>query len=150
MLTRPEGHGCDRGTVLLLFPAGVLVMFLLGAVVIDVSVTQLRARELEAVAAAAANDALAALDVAALRNGRGVVIDEGLAAEVAAHSIAAGPLPSATLEGVWVEVDGAGRTVIAVAVSLPVDLVMAPSVGSFDRVTLRRTERATILGSELL
>jgi hypothetical protein len=150
MLTQPDSCASDRGSVLLLFPAAVLVMFLLGAVVIDVSLTQLRARQLEAVAASAANDALAALDVAALRDGRGVVIDETVAAEVAARAIATGPLPLATVEAVWVEVDGAGRTVIAVTVSLAVDLVMAPSIGSFDRVTLRRTERATILGSELL
>ena len=44
----------DRGTVLLLFPASVLIVFLLGAIVVDVGLAQLRARELEAVAAAIA------------------------------------------------------------------------------------------------
>jgi hypothetical protein len=139
----------QRGTILLLFPAAVLVMFLLGAIVIDVALTQVRARELEAVAGSAANDALAALDVAALRSGRGVAIDEAGARARVVAAIASGPLPDAVVEQVAISLDAQGRTVIAVTLRLDVGLVMAPAVGDLDVVTLRRTERATILGSEL-
>jgi len=149
MLTTDRVRGRERGTILLIFPAAVLVMFLLGAIVIDVALTQVRGRELEAVAGSAANDALAALDVAALREGRGVVIDEGNARARVAAAVANGPLPQAVTEQVTISVDPQGRTVIAVTLRLDVELVMAPAVGSLGEVRLRRTERATILGSEL-
>ncbi len=136
-----------RGTVLLLFPAAITIMFVLGAIVVDVALAQLRARELEAVAASAANDALAALDIAALRAGDGIVIDETEARADVVRSVAAGPLPGARVTAVDVGRDVAGRTVITVSLRLDVDLVMAPSIGDLGRVTLRRTERAVILGS---
>lgn len=138
----------DRGTVLLLFPAAALIMLLLGAIAVDVALTQVRARELQSVAASAANDALAALDVVRLRNGDGIVIGEPAARTIAESSVAAGSLSTASVETVVVTTDAQGRTVIAVTLSLDVDLVMAPAVGDLDRITLRRTGRATILGSE--
>jgi hypothetical protein len=145
----PTRNQCDRGTILLLFPAGMLIMFLLGAVVIDVGLTQVRARQLEAVAASAANDSLAALDISALRRGEGVVIHPAEARFHVEASIAAGPLPAATVEHVDVALDSQGRTVISVTLSLEVELVMAPGVGDLDRITLVRTERATVIGSDL-
>jgi hypothetical protein len=147
---RCRGPGAERGTILFLFPAAVLIMFILGAIVIDVSLTQVRARELEAVAESAASDALAALDIVALRNGEGFVIPEADAALRARASVAAGPLPNAVVDLLRVDVDSQGRTIVAVTLSLTVDLVMAPGVGDLDQVTLTRTGRATILGSELL
>ena len=147
---RCRGPGAERGTILFLFPAAVLIMFILGAIVIDVSLTQVRARELEAVAESAASDALAALDIVALRNGEGFVIPEADAALRTRASVAAGPLPNAVVDLLRVDVDSQGRTIVAVTLSLTVDLVMAPGVGDLDQVTLTRTGRATILGSELL
>lgn len=138
----------EHGTILLMFPAAVLIMFLLGAVVVDVSLVQLRARELEAVAGSAANDALSALDVDALRNGEGIVIGADHARAVVRRSVAAGPLPSAHIDDVSIAPDSQGRQVIAVTLSLDVDLVMAPAVGDLDSVRLQRTGRAVILGSE--
>lgn len=143
------GRGRERGTVLLMFPAAVLIMFVLGAIVIDVSLTHVRGRELETVAGSVANDALAGLDVAALRDGDGVVIDPLAARTHAEASIAAGALPDARLAELAIETDGQGRTVIAVTLELDVDLVMAPAVGDLDEITLRRTQRATIIGSDL-
>ncbi|MEQ8840577.1 MAG: hypothetical protein RIB98_06320 [Acidimicrobiales bacterium] len=134
--------------MLLLFPAAALIMLLLGAIAVDVALTQVRARELQSVAASAANDALAALDVVRLRNGDGIVIGEPAARTIAESSVAAGSLSTASVETVVVTTDAQGRTVIAVTLSLDVDLVMAPAVGDLDRITLRRTGRATILGSE--
>ena len=141
--------GSERGTILLAFPAAVLIMFILGALVVDVGLTQLRARELESVAGSAASDALAALDVRALRDGRGVVIDLADATRIVEASVTAGSLPQAAVHDVVVTLDAQGRTVIAVTLRLDVDLVMAPAIGSLGEVTLQRTERATILGSDL-
>ena len=50
---------------------------------------------------------------------------------------------------VSITLDAQNRTVIAVTLTFAVDLVMAPSIGDLIRVTLRRTERAVILGSAL-
>ena len=149
MLTPLRPPAPERGTILLIFPAALLIVFLLGAIVIDVALTQTRGRELEAVAGSAAGDALAALDVAALRNGRGVVIDGSSAHARVVESVARGPLPDAVVEQVAISQDAQGRAVISVTLRLEVDLVMAPAVGSLGEVTLRRTERATVLGSEL-
>ncbi len=138
-------RAADRGTVLIMFPAAVLIMVILGAIVIDVGYTHVRARELQAVAASAANDSLAALDVSALRSGAGVVIDETGARAIVAEAIAAGPLPDATITDVEITTDAAGRPQISVTLSLDVDLVMAPAIGDLDRITLTRTERAVII-----
>ena len=148
MLTHRPPPRPDEGTILLIFPAALLIMFLLGAIVVDVALTQTRARELEAVAGSAANDALAALDIGALRDGRGVVIDEPAARARVLASVASGSLPAAVVEQVVISRDPQGRAVVAVTLRLDVDLVMAPAVGGLGDVTIRRTERATILGSD--
>lgn len=146
MLTSVER---ERGTVLLLFPAAILIMFVLGAIVIDVGLTHVRGDELEAVAGSAANDALGGLDVVSLRAGRGVRIDDERATALARAGIAAGVLPEAELVDLTVDIDGQGRTVISVTLELTVDLIMAPAIGDLGSVTLRRTGSATILGSDL-
>ena len=148
MLTHRPPPRPDEGTILLIFPAALLIMFLLGAIVVDVALTQTRARELEAVAGSAANDALAALDIGALRDSRGVVIDEPAARARVLASVASGSLPAAVVEQVVISRDPQGRAVVAVTLRLDVDLVMAPAVGGLGDVTIRRTERATILGSD--
>ena len=136
----------DRGTVLMMFPAAVLIMFMLGAIVVDVSLTQVRARELQAIASSAANDSLAALDIAALRNDGTLVIDERQAELIVADAIAAGPLPESTVNAVVIDTDSLGRLQISVTLTYTVDLVMAPAVGDLDRVTLVRTGRAVVVG----
>src|SRR3954452_750854 len=62
------GRRGERGSVLILVPAGVLVLMLLGAIAVDFSVAYLAKRQLEAAAGAAVNDAAGAgLDERALR-----------------------------------------------------------------------------------
>lgn len=145
---RVRQRGGERGSALLLFPAVTLVMFMLAAMVIDVALVQLRVRELEAVAAAAANDALAALDIDALRAGEGLVLPLGDVSSLVAQSLRAGPLPSARIASVDVALDAAGRTVIEVTLSYIVDLVMTPAVAGYGQATIVVTERAIVLGSE--
>ncbi len=140
MLNKDRTRTSDRGTVLLMFPAALMVMVVLGAMVIDVGYTTIRGRELRAVAASAANDSLAALDIAVLRATGDVVIDEGAARRIVAQAIALGPLPDAQI--VDIEIEGFE---IAVTLRLEIDLVMAPALGDLNRVTLIRTERAVVL-----
>ncbi|MCY3851032.1 MAG: hypothetical protein OXF75_09575 [Acidimicrobiaceae bacterium] len=130
----------SRGTVLLMFPAALLAMVVLGAIAIDVGYTTVRGRELRAVAASAANDSLAALDIEVLRDTGDVVIDESAAHRIVAAAVALGPLPDARV--VDVDVDGFE---IAVTLRLDIELVMAPALGNLKQVTLTRTERAIVL-----
>ncbi|MDE0066934.1 MAG: hypothetical protein OXN44_08685 [Acidimicrobiaceae bacterium] len=123
-----------------MFPAALLVMVVLGAIVIDVGYTTVRGRELRAVAASAANDSLAALDIATLRATGAAVIDEGVAHRIVAQAVALGPLPDARV--VDVEINGFA---IAVTLQLDIQLVMAPALGDLKQVTLQRTARAVVL-----
>ena len=130
----------------MLFPAAFLVMILLGALVVDVSLSQVRATELDGVAASAANDALGALNLGELRESGVAVIDVSLAEDLVERAIAAGPLPDAAL--VSVTVDYAGPVpVIDVTLQLEVDFIMAPALpNGLDSTTITRSASVSILG----
>lgn len=76
----------DRGTVLMLVPAAVLVLFILGGIAFDYAHLYLARRELTSLAEGAANDAATfGVDEAAVRRGDGFVLDpERVAASVTA------------------------------------------------------------------
>lgn len=88
-----ERGGRERGSVLMLVPAGVLVLFVLGALAVDVAIAFLAQRELSATAAALANDAATmalADDRFFAENAAGAVeVDEGKAADVVREALAA-------------------------------------------------------------
>ena len=66
----------ERGSVLMLMPAAVLIVLLLGAITVDLTVMRLAQRELIAAAGDAANDAATfGIDERVLRAGGGTVID---------------------------------------------------------------------------
>ena len=102
----------ERGSVLMLVPAGVLIVFVLASIAVDMSLVHLRKRQAFDLASAAANDAATAgADQAALRSGsyviepdsaRAVVDDVVGASELASH-LAAPPSVTVTAEGVSVE-----------------------------------------------
>lgn len=88
----PAGDG--RGSVLMLVPAGVLVLFVLASISVDAAVAFLAQRELSAAAAAAANDAAgAAVSDEAFYEGGGdpsaLVLDRAAAERVAWQAIEA-------------------------------------------------------------
>jgi hypothetical protein len=103
----------ERGSVLMLVPAGVLVVFVLASIAVDMSLVHLRKRQAFDLASSAANDAATAgADQAALRSGsyviepgsaRAVVDDVVGASELAPH-LAAPPSVTVTAEGVSVEI----------------------------------------------
>ncbi|MEO0492164.1 MAG: hypothetical protein AAF081_01975 [Actinomycetota bacterium] len=136
----------DRGSVIMMFPAAFMVMIVLGAIVIDVSLSQVRARELEAVASSAANDALAALDVAELRTSGELRFDLDRARTIVSESVVRGALPDATVVDVVV-IDAGGALRLEVTLTLDVDFIMAPALpGDLDSTTITRTRSVSILG----
>ena len=137
----------DAGTVLLLFPAAALIMIVLGAIVIDVGLSQVRARELEFAAASAANDALGALDVQNLRATGQVRFDPVLAEAIVKESVAMGPLPTASVRSISISGIDGETPQIAVTLTLVVDLIMAPALpGGIGSTTITRTRTVSILG----
>jgi hypothetical protein len=79
----------ERGSVLMLMPAAILVMLVLGSIVVDFALVGVRQRALPTAAAAAANDAAtAALSADALRAGD-TAVDPDRAEQIVLGSIAA-------------------------------------------------------------
>jgi Flp pilus assembly protein TadG len=80
----------NRGSVLLMVPAGFLVLMILAAITFDFAHLYLAQRQLADVAEAAANDAAAfGVDQQALRDGRGVRLRADLVEEAVRRAIAA-------------------------------------------------------------
>jgi hypothetical protein len=89
--------------VLTLMPAAALIFLVLGALAVDAALAFLGERSVSNAAAAAANDAAAAaVDRAAFYGDGRLVLDAGVAREVASSSVAAAGLDH--LDGVTVDV----------------------------------------------
>jgi hypothetical protein len=109
----PGPRRADRGSVLMLVPAGLLIVFVLASITVDMSLVHLRKRQAFDLASAAANDAASAgADPARLRSGAYVLDPEATArvveravgtSELAAY-LAEPPRTSITRDGVRVEV----------------------------------------------
>jgi hypothetical protein len=83
------GGDGDRGSTLLLVPAGFLVVLILASIAVDMSLVHLRQRQAVDVASGAANDVVTAVaDESRLRRGAGVGLDQS-AAEAAVERIVA-------------------------------------------------------------
>ena len=99
----------ERGSVLALVPAAVLVLVVLGALTVDAAVAFLGQRELADAAAAAANDAAGAAvsDAAYYTGAAGTLsLDATRAGEVARRAVAASGLRGVAVEDVAVDVRG--------------------------------------------
>ncbi len=80
----------ERGSVLLLVPAGVLIVLVLASIAVDFAVAFLGEREVASLASHAANDAVtAALDEAHLRDTGEFRLDPALVDDVVTATIAA-------------------------------------------------------------
>jgi hypothetical protein len=116
----------DRGSVLMLMPAAVLVVLLLGAIAFDLSVVFLRQRQASSLAVDVANDlATAALDEAALRRDGTYRLDPDAAGDLAGALVAASDLAD---EIVDVEVAVLGADAVEVRVVLAVEYVFARAI----------------------
>jgi Flp pilus assembly protein TadG len=136
-----RGRG-DRGSALLLVPAGILIVLLLGSIAVDLSLVHLTRQEAADAAAAAADDTVtAALDQDALR-ARGVyVIDERRARQVTAEVLDARGLAT-TVSAADVVVDG---DTVTVTLTVPVRYVFARGVpGARHGTTVTVTASAAV------
>lgn len=98
----------ERGSALMLVPAGVLVLIVLGAIAVDAAVAFLGQREVSNAAAAAANDAAAAAlsDSAFYRGSGALAVDAGVARGVARRAVEARVARGVEVEAVDVAVSG--------------------------------------------
>jgi hypothetical protein len=85
----------DRGTALLLYPAGVLVLMVLAAIAVDFSVIRLARQELLSTAQAAADDSVGMVDEASLRAGDRLAVDFDRATRLVDEEFAAADLTCA-------------------------------------------------------
>lgn len=142
-LTLPR-PGQDRGSVLMLVPAGLLIVLIMASIAVDMSLVQLRQRQAHDLAAGAANDAAtAAADGGQIRSGT-YTVDAEAAAAVVDRIVAASDLAPEVVGGPVVRVTG---NVIEVEISLYADYIFAGVVpGASDGVAV--TARASALAQE--
>ena len=134
--------------MLLLVPAAVLVLVVLGAIAVDFSLAFLGQRELTGAAAAAANDAAAAAvsDAAFYGSGDGpVVLDAGRAQAVATEAVGVRRSGGVEVTSVAVRVTGAQ---VCVTVVGQVPYIFAPVVPGMPRraVVRGRAVATAVLG----
>jgi Flp pilus assembly protein TadG len=137
----------DRGTVLMLMPAAMVVLLVLASIMVDFTIVGMRSRELHNAASAAANDAAtAALSAEALRTGD-THIDVDAARVVAARTLATQGIALDRPATVTVSLDGREVTVTLHATH---DYLFAPVVpGAPDTFTVDVTATArTIVAGE--
>jgi hypothetical protein len=133
----------DRGSTLLLVPAGFLVVLILASIAIDMSLVHLRQRQAVDVASGAANDAVTAIaDQSGLRRGSGLGLDQSVAEAVVgrivatsdlAPNVVGSPVVRVTADSVEVELTVAADYVFAGAV---------PGAPDGTTVTARASARA--------
>jgi hypothetical protein len=116
----------ERGSVLALVPAAILIVVVLAAITVDTAVALLGEREAAALAEGAANDAVAAaLDEHAYRSTGEYRIDEARARRAVATTMAS---TSSELEAISVAVDFpvvGGEPAVRVTVTGTIDSVFA-------------------------
>jgi hypothetical protein len=119
----------ERGSVLLLVPAGILVVVILGSIAVDFAIAFLGEREVADLASSAANDAVAAaVDTEHLRDTGEFRLDPDLVADVVAATLAASST-AVDLDPPIVEVTVVdGEPAVRVELSGTVDYVFAPAL----------------------
>jgi hypothetical protein len=134
----------DRGSVLMLVPAGLLIVLVMASIAVDMSLVQLRQRQAHDLAAGAANDAVtAAADVREIRTG-GYSVDPAAATAVVDRIVAASELAPEVVGRPVVRVTG---NVVEVELSLYADYVFAGAVpGASDGVAV--TARASAVAEQ--
>ena len=139
-----------RGSVLLLFPAALLVVLVLCSLAIDAAAVFVRQRELLDAAAAAANDAATAgLDVDHLRATGEIRLDPGrVDATVAASLAARGALDELTARPEWRIVDDRRVEVTLAARAAYVLSPVLPGAPDGRDLEVTAVGTAVVLGSD--
>ena len=134
----------ERASVLMLMPAGVVVVLLLGAIAFDLSVVFLRQRQATSLAVDVANDlATAALDEDAFRADGAYRLDPGRADELADALVRGSDLGDDVID---LEVAVLAPDSVEVRVVMTVDYVFAKAIpGSGDGTTVEATATAVAM-----
>lgn len=134
-------RGGSSGSVLMLMPAGALIVLLLGAIAFDLSLVFLRQRQASSLAADVANDlASVALDVPTFRESGAFELDpvraESVGLSLLDASDLADDLTSATITVT-------GPNTVTVRVTMSVDYVFAKAIpGAADGTTVTASATA--------
>jgi Flp pilus assembly protein TadG len=138
--------GRDRGSALLLMPAGLLILLVLASIAVDMSLVHLRKRQAFELAAAAANDAATAgVDQGHLRTTHDYVLDPETARAVVVDVVAASELAPELARPPVVTVTAAG---VSVELALEADYIFADVVpGAPDGTEVTATATATAAAS---
>lgn len=137
---RPSVARASRGSVLMLMPAAVLIVLLLGGIAVDAAVVFLEQRQAYNVAFDAANDAAGAgIDRDVVRTTGEFVYDPVRVRQLARAAIAASGADGLTLVSAAPTGDGA----VAVTVDVRVRRLFGQAFGAASSETIRITARAT-------
>jgi Tfp pilus assembly protein PilX len=133
--------GRDRGSALMLMPAGLLIVLVLASIAVDMSLVHLRKRQAFELAAAAANDAATAgVDQGELRATHAYVLDPERTRAVVGDVVAASDLATHLAGPPVVTVSGAD---VRVELALEADYIFADVVpGAPDGTVVRATATA--------
>ena len=129
----------ERGTTLLLFPAAVMVILVLGAVAVDLGQLQLAHREMVREVGSAADDAAQRIDLDALRRTGEIHIDLARARATALDELAHASLPGRP-DGVPSVTLGETPGTVVVVATREVDHLFGrsiPGVPASERITVR-------------
>ena len=138
MTTHAGRRRGQRGSVLMVMPAAVLIVLLLGAIAVDSAVVYLRQRQAYDVAAAAANDAAGAgFDLARAQSTGEIVYDPATVEALAAATVRAAGIDEVVL--VSATPDGTG---VVVTVDVTVQHLFVQAFGDASRDTVRISARA--------
>ena len=134
-------RSCARGSVLMLMPAGLLIVFVLGSISIEFATVSMRQRALYNAADAAANDAATyAIDRVVLRATGEVVLDPTLVEEAVVLSLRAQGVELVRAPLVEVSAD---RKTIHLELVQHVPLVIAGALPGTDGTVVRANVRVT-------
>lgn len=135
-------HPRERASVLMLMPAGVLVVLLLGAIAFDLSLVFLRQRQASSLAVDVANDiATAALDEDVFRRDGSFRLDPDRADELGVDLVALSDLEDLVED---VEVQLLDPESVSVRVVVRVDYVFARAIpGAANGTTVTASATAT-------
>ena len=110
----------ENGTVLMLMPVAVLIMFVLAAITVDLTAVRAGQQDLLAAATDAANDAATAgLDEAALRSGRGFELDPSRVWLVAVEALATRGVLDNLSSGPDVSINQDGSVTVSLSKRVP-------------------------------
>lgn len=147
MLSRfaiPRPDGADRGSVLMLMPACVLVVLILASIAVDMALVHLRQRQAFDVAASAANDAVTAgIDRARAHQGR-YELDPAAVRATVERTVAASEIAAHLVEPPHVTVEGDTVEVVLTAEADYLFTATMPGAPDGTRVTARASATAVV------